>query len=79
MPASKIPRSIDRSNRDARNSTRPAANSCISTPSETLLDMAVVVPLVDQLNVFALRPDVHGLKFTGVSYPVVTDVFVAHS
>jgi hypothetical protein len=41
--------------------------------------MAVVVPLVDQLNVFALRPDVHGLKFTGVSYPVVTDVFVAHS
>jgi peptide/nickel transport system substrate-binding protein len=44
--------------------------------TQRLLDMAVVVPLVDTLNVFAVRPNVHGLKFTGVSYPVITDLFV---
>jgi peptide/nickel transport system substrate-binding protein len=71
---------IDRSLEQGRQELDPASRKQLYLdPSETLLDMAVVVPLVDQLNVFALRPDVHGLKFTGVSYPVVTDVFVAHS
>jgi hypothetical protein len=40
------------------------------------MDQATVVPLVDQLSVFALRPNVSGLKFTGNSYPLVTDVTV---
>jgi peptide/nickel transport system substrate-binding protein len=41
---------------------------------QQLMDMAVVVPLVDQLSVFAMRPNVSGLKFTGNSYPLITDV-----
>ncbi len=41
---------------------------------QKLMDMAVVVPLVDQLSVFAMRPNVSGLKFTGNSYPLITDV-----
>jgi peptide/nickel transport system substrate-binding protein len=43
---------------------------------QKLMDQATVVPLVDQLSVFALRPNVSGLKFTGNSYPLVTDVTV---
>jgi peptide/nickel transport system substrate-binding protein len=43
---------------------------------QKLMDMAVVVPLVDQLSVFAMRPNVSGLKFTGNTYPVVTDLIV---
>jgi peptide/nickel transport system substrate-binding protein len=41
---------------------------------QKLMDMAVVVPLVDQLSVFAMRSNVSGLKFTGNSYPLLTDV-----
>lgn len=41
---------------------------------QKLMDMAVVVPLVDQLSVFAMRPNVSGLKFTGNSYPLITDL-----
>jgi len=41
---------------------------------QKLMDMAVVVPLVDQLSGFAMRPNVSGLKFTGNSYPLITDV-----
>jgi hypothetical protein len=40
------------------------------------MDQALVVPLVDQLSVFALRPNVTGLKFTGNSYPLVTELSV---
>jgi peptide/nickel transport system substrate-binding protein len=43
---------------------------------QKMMDQATVVPLVDQLSVFALRPNVSGLKFTGNSYPLVTDVTV---
>jgi peptide/nickel transport system substrate-binding protein len=43
---------------------------------QKIMDQATVVPLVDQLSVFALRPNVSGLKFTGNSYPLVTDVTV---
>jgi peptide/nickel transport system substrate-binding protein len=39
-----------------------------------LMDMAVVAPLVDQLSVFVLRPNLSGLKFTGYSYPVITEL-----
>jgi peptide/nickel transport system substrate-binding protein len=41
---------------------------------QKLMDQAAVVPLVDQLSVFALRSNVSGLKFTGNSYPLITDV-----
>jgi ABC-type transport system substrate-binding protein len=41
---------------------------------QKLMNQALVVPLVDQLSVFALRPNVSGLKFTGNSYPLVTDI-----
>jgi peptide/nickel transport system substrate-binding protein len=41
---------------------------------QKLMNQAVVVPLVDQLSVFALRPGVSGMKFTGNSYPLVTDM-----
>jgi peptide/nickel transport system substrate-binding protein len=41
---------------------------------QKLMDQALVVPLVDQLSVFALRPNVSGLKFNGNSYPLLTDV-----
>jgi peptide/nickel transport system substrate-binding protein len=41
---------------------------------QKLMDMAVAVPLVDQLSVFAMKPNVSGLKFTGNSYPLLTDV-----
>jgi peptide/nickel transport system substrate-binding protein len=43
---------------------------------QKLMDQALVVPLVDQLSVFALRPNVSGLKFSGNSYPLVTDMTV---
>lgn len=43
---------------------------------QKLMDQAAVVPLVDQLSVFALRPNVSGLKFTGNTYPLLTDVSV---
>jgi peptide/nickel transport system substrate-binding protein len=43
---------------------------------QKLMDMAVVVPLVDQLSVFAMKPNVSGLKFTGNSYPLLTDVAI---
>ena len=41
---------------------------------QKLMDQAAVVPLVDQLSVFAMRPGVSGLKFTGNTYPLFTDV-----
>ena len=41
---------------------------------QKLMDQALVVPLVDQLSVFALRPGVSGLKFSGSSYPLITDM-----
>lgn len=41
---------------------------------QKVMNQALVVPLVDQLSVFALRPNVSGLKFTGNSYPLVTDI-----
>jgi peptide/nickel transport system substrate-binding protein len=41
---------------------------------QKLMNQAVVVPLVDQLSVFALRSNVSGLKFTGNSYPLITDI-----
>jgi ABC-type transport system substrate-binding protein len=43
---------------------------------QKLMDQALVVPLVDQLSVFAVRPNVSGLKFTGNSYPLVTELTV---
>jgi peptide/nickel transport system substrate-binding protein len=43
---------------------------------QKLMDQALVVPLVDQLSVFALRSNVKGLKFTGNSYPLLTDVTI---
>jgi peptide/nickel transport system substrate-binding protein len=43
---------------------------------QKLMDQAMVVPLVDQLSVFALRPNVSGLKFSGNSYPLITDVTI---
>lgn len=43
---------------------------------QKLMDQALVVPLVDQLSVFALRSNVSGLKFTGNSYPLVTDLML---
>jgi peptide/nickel transport system substrate-binding protein len=41
---------------------------------QTLMDLAVSVPLVDQLNMVAMRPEVRGLKFNGYSYPLLTDI-----
>jgi peptide/nickel transport system substrate-binding protein len=43
---------------------------------QKLMDQATVVPLVDQLSVFALRSNVSGLKFSGNSYPLLTDVTI---
>jgi peptide/nickel transport system substrate-binding protein len=44
---------------------------------QKLMTQAVMVPLVDQLSVFALRPGVNGMKFTGNSYPLVTDMTIS--
>jgi peptide/nickel transport system substrate-binding protein len=43
---------------------------------QKLMDQAVMVPLVDQLSVFAIRPNVSGLKFSGNTYPLVTELTV---
>jgi peptide/nickel transport system substrate-binding protein len=43
---------------------------------QKLMDMAVMVPLVDQLSVWVMKPNVSGLKFNGNSYPVLTDLTV---
>lgn len=41
-----------------------------------LLDMAVTVPLVDELSVWVMRANANGLKFNGFTYPVVADVWI---
>ncbi|HUY98791.1 MAG TPA: ABC transporter substrate-binding protein [Thermomicrobiaceae bacterium] len=41
---------------------------------QKIMDMAVIVPLVDQLSVFVLRSNVAGMLFTGFTYPVVNDM-----
>jgi len=42
-----------------------------------LMDMAVSVPLVDELSVFVMRQNVYGLQFNGYTYPVVADCYLS--
>ena len=41
-----------------------------------LLDMAVTVPIADDISVFVSRSNVTGLKFDNFSYPFVDDVSI---
>lgn len=42
-----------------------------------LMDMAVCVPLVDELSVFVMRQNVYGLQFNGYTYPVVAGCYMS--
>ncbi|HET9014194.1 MAG TPA: ABC transporter substrate-binding protein [Thermomicrobiaceae bacterium] len=44
---------------------------------QKIMDMAAIVPLVDQLSVFVLRSNVAGMQFTGFTYPVVNDMSIS--
>ena len=41
------------------------------------MDMAVCVPLVDELSVFVMRQNVYGLQFNGYTYPVVAGCYMS--
>ena len=44
---------------------------------QKLMDMAVCVPLVDELSVFVMRQNVYGLQFNGYTYPVVAGCYMS--
>ncbi len=44
---------------------------------QTLMDMAVCVPLVDELSVFVMQKKVNGLQFNGYTYPVVAGCYMS--
>lgn len=44
---------------------------------QKLMDMAVCVPLVDELSVFVMRQNVYGLQFNGYTYPVVAGCYLS--
>jgi peptide/nickel transport system substrate-binding protein len=68
---------IDTMLNQGRQETDAAKRSQIYLKIEQkVMDQATVVPLVDQLSVWAMRANVSGLKFTGNSYPLLTDVTV---
>ena len=39
-----------------------------------VMDMALMVPILDELSVWAVRNNAPGLKFNGYTYPIITDV-----
>ena len=41
------------------------------------MDMAVCVPLVDELSVFVMQKKVNGLQFNGYTYPVVAGCYMS--
>ena len=42
--------------------------------AQKVMDMAAIVPFVDQLSVFVIRSNVAGMLFNGFTYPVVNDM-----
>jgi peptide/nickel transport system substrate-binding protein len=44
---------------------------------QKLMDLAVSVPMVDELSVFAMRQNVYGFQFNGYTYPVVAGCYLA--
>lgn len=60
-----------------RQETDPAKRKAVYLELEKkLMDMAVSVPMVDELSVWVLRSNVSGIKFNGYTYPVITDMSV---
>jgi peptide/nickel transport system substrate-binding protein len=47
------------------------------TLEQKLLDLAVCVPLVDELSTFVMRQNVYGLQFNGYTYPIVAGCYMA--
>ena len=46
------------------------------TVEQRLLEEAVIVPLVEDLSVWAVRKTVQGFKFNGSAYPVLGDLSI---
>lgn len=68
---------IDQLLEQGRAESDPARRKAIYLEAEKkLMDMAVSVPLVDELSVWGMRKNVSGLKFNGYAYPIITDVSV---
>ncbi len=44
---------------------------------QKLMDMAVCVPLVDELSTFVMQKNVYGLQFNGYTYPVVAGCYMS--
>ncbi len=68
---------LDRMLAQGRQESDPARRKAIYVDIEKrVLDQALMVPLVDQLSVWALRSNVSGLKFSGYTYPLITELVV---
>ncbi len=68
---------IDKALEQGRAESDPAKRKAIYLDLEKkLMDMALTVPLVDELSVWALRSNVSGLKFNGFTYPLVNDLSI---
>jgi len=69
---------IDQLLLQGRQESDPAKRNAIYLQIEKkLMDMAVSVPLVDELSVFVMRQNVYGLQFNGYTYPVVAGCYLS--
>ena len=69
---------IDKLLEQGRAESDPAKRNAIYLQLEKkLMDMALHVPLVDELSVWAHRANVSGVKFNGFTYPVWSDTALA--
>lgn len=69
---------IDKALEAGRAESDPAKRRAIYLDlMKKIMDQALMVPIADELSVWAHRATVDGLKFTGYTYPVITDVFIA--
>ncbi len=69
--------SVDAALAQGRSEVDPAKRKAIYVDLEKkLLDMAVTVPIADDISVFVSKSNVTGLKFDNFSYPFVGDVSI---
>jgi peptide/nickel transport system substrate-binding protein len=71
---------VDKMLEQGREEADPAKRKALYLDLEKkLLDLAVSVPLIDELSVWVLRSEVSGLIFNGYTYPIVANMSVKKS
>lgn len=69
---------VDQLLQQGRQESDPTKRDAIYLQLEKMLmDMAVCVPLVDELSVFVMRKNVYGLQFNGYTYPVAAGCYIS--